>query len=211
MFGFKNLSLSKQIGTFAPGGGSGDSEYHQSLRGDSDFKGIFSGRPPSHSGFLKINGINRTVTSSTQIQILGRCDTLRGMTCQLHERGSGPARGAGRRARGRDCADGNLDGRAILLVSECSVFCFKGSGVRAAQAVGWNVKPWTGKARKSMRKTKRKIGGRQSLGNQGSSTLVKLRQALEFFTLLPHGHQAKEFKWFQMISNEFKALFIKKS
>ena len=53
---------------------------------------------------MKINGINRTVTSSTQIQILGRCDTVGGMTCDVHEGGEG------------------------ILGSECSVFSFKGSG-----------------------------------------------------------------------------------
>ena len=59
----------------------------------------------SHSRFLKINGINRTVTSSTQIQIFKGCDTLQGMTCLMHDGGEG------------------------ILGSECSVFSFKCSGV----------------------------------------------------------------------------------
>ena len=51
---------------------------------------------------MKINGINRTVTSSTQIQIFRRCATLRGMTCHLHERNGWPGSGIWGLASGRE-------------------------------------------------------------------------------------------------------------
>ena len=39
--------------------------------------------PPSHSGFLKINGINRTVTFPTLVNFFGTCDLIGGMTVEL--------------------------------------------------------------------------------------------------------------------------------
>jgi len=78
----------------------------------------------------------------------------------------------------------------------------KGTGVRPPGAIPqWRdrqasqpdkraeAKPWTGKARKSMRKTKRTIWGPQSLGIQGPLSHVKLRQTLEFLSACRTGQQ----------------------
>jgi hypothetical protein len=103
----KNLRISKQIRIFATCRPCRYSNYPQSSRGDSDFLGIFSGRNPSHSGFLQKYGKNLHSTFPTQIQLLGRCDRVGAMTCQLHA------------------------GRGLKLGSECSVSSFKCSGPRA--------------------------------------------------------------------------------
>ena len=38
---------------------------------------IFALGPHSHSGFLKINAINRTFTHTTQIQLFDKCDLMK--------------------------------------------------------------------------------------------------------------------------------------
>src|SRR5450756_2450056 len=47
---------------------------------------------------------------------------------------------------------------------------------RAARASGREAKPWTGKARQSMRKTKRKIGGR---GPRKASLSPRIKKRIE--------------------------------
>ena len=72
---FKNLSIPQQICKLWHGHSFRDSKYPQYLSGDSEFQGIFSGGPPSHSVFLKINGINLHSTFPGEIQVSGKHDT----------------------------------------------------------------------------------------------------------------------------------------
>ena len=75
---FKNPSIPQQIRSFVASRHFGHSNYPKYLRGDSDFPGIFSGGPPSHSGFLQKYGINLHSTFPGEIQISERCDTREG-------------------------------------------------------------------------------------------------------------------------------------
>jgi hypothetical protein len=70
--------FSKQIRKKWYGHSYDDSNYLQYPRGDSDFQGIFSVGPPSHTGKMKINGINRTVTFPTLVNFFGTCDLIAG-------------------------------------------------------------------------------------------------------------------------------------
>ncbi|HEV2695531.1 MAG TPA: hypothetical protein VG347_21740 [Verrucomicrobiae bacterium] len=62
----------------------GDVVFCQCFQWGYDFLGIFQVGPPSHSGFLKINGINLPVTFPARIQVLGIYARLAGMECLWH-------------------------------------------------------------------------------------------------------------------------------
>jgi len=72
----ETIQIPQQIRKKAASRSCHDCKYTQCLRGDFDFQGIFLVGPPAHSRKMKINGINRTFTFPTQIQLLTTYDTV---------------------------------------------------------------------------------------------------------------------------------------